>query len=287
MNCQDTKSIDIVAFLQKNGFSGSVKGSFIWYCSPFREEKTASFSVDPDANRWIDFGTGQKGDLLDLVKLLHHTDTAGALEILSNCIPDQFLSFSRANLQPKEKQSGIFIKHLQPIENKALLQYLVVRKIPLNLARRYTQEAYYTVKDKKYFSIAFRNDKGGFELRNKYSKLASSPKYYTTIQAPGSDQLNIFEGFFNFLSALTYYNVLTPKHNTIVLNSLSFLPEIHKLLANYRQINLFLDNDPDSQSGQKAANEINEKHPNIKNLASLIYPGYKDFNEFLISKNSK
>ena len=235
MDCKQAKSIDIVAFLQKNGLTGIEKGSFIWYCSPLRQEKTASFSVDQDRNRWIDFGSGQRGDLLDLVKLIYNTDTPGALEILSKTNPDEFLSFSRQNIQPKQKVPGIIINHLQPIANNALLEYLVVRNIPLNIARKYTQEAYYTVNNKRYFSIAFVNDKGGFELRNKYSKLATSPKYYTTFPVPESNQLNIFEGFFNFLSALTYYNTSSLKHNTIVLNSLSFIPSILPLLQNYQR----------------------------------------------------
>jgi len=286
MDCKSSKDIDIIAFLQKNGFEGTKKGSFIWYCSPLRKEKTASFSVDPDANRWIDYGTGQRGDLLDLVKLIHNTDTQGALKILSDTNPNEFISFSRADIQPKQKKPGIIINHLQPIENKALLQYLDERKIPLTIARRYTIEAYYTVNNKRYFSIAFKNDRGGFELRNKYSKLATSPKYYTSFLIPESNQLNIFEGFFNLLSALTYYKSVTLKHNTIVLNSLSFLPSVLPLLAKYNQINLFLDNDPESESGQRAAREINENHPKTINHALIVYPDYKDFNQFLVNSKS-
>jgi len=282
MNCIDAKNIDITAYLQNNGFAGTNKGSFVWFCSPLRDEKTASFSVDPSLNRWLDFGTGQKGDLLDLVKLMHNTDTPGALEILSKLNSDESFSFSRANIQPKQKEPGITIKHIQPIENKALLQYLSERKITLSIARRYTLEAYYTVNEKKYFSIAFKNDKGGYELRNKYSKLATSPKYYTTFPVPESKQLNIFEGFFNFLSALAYFETTAPKHNTIVLNSLSFLPLVFPLLTNYDKINLYLDNDPGSKSGQKAAIEISGKHPKTINQASIIYPDHKDFNEYLV-----
>ena len=282
MNCKEAKSLDITAFLYKNGLKGINKGSFVWYCSPLREEKTASFSVDPSLNRWLDFGTGQKGDLLDLVKLLHNTDTPGALELLSKLNTNESFSFSRANIQPRQKEPGITIKHIQPIENKALIQYLIERKITLSIARLYTLEAYYTVNEKKYFSLAFKNDKGGYELRNKYSKLATSPKYYTTFPVPESRQLNIFEGFFNFLSAMVYFETTTPKHNTIILNSLSFLPLVFPLLTSYEKINLYLDNDTGSKSGQKAAIEISGKHPKTINQASIIYPDHKDFNEYLI-----
>ena len=284
MNCKDAKDIDIVAYMQKLGFTGKVKGSFVWYCSPFRNEKTPSFSVNQAANKWQDFGTGQHGDVLDLVKLVYNTDTLGALEILSGSKLDKSFLFSMANTAPKEKESGIIINHLQPLVSKALIQYLNERRIPINIARQYTEEAYYTVNNKRFFSIAFRNDKGGYELRNKYFKNCSSPKYYTTFPISGSKQLNIFEGFFNFLSALAFYQVTTPSHNTIVLNSLSFLPHVLPLLTRYEKVNLFLDNDPDSESGQKAAMEVRKQHPNTINHASIIYPDYKDFNDFLTGK---
>lgn len=284
MNCKDTKSIDIVDFLHSIGFVGKIKGSFVWYRSPFRNERTPSFSVNQVTNRWNDFGTGQAGDLIDLVKLIYTTDIPGAINILSNCNQTVFLPFSKENFEPKEKEPGLIIKRVQPLTNNSLLLYLRKRKIPLHIARRHTQEAYYTVNDKRYFSIAFKNDKGGYELRNPYYKNCTSPKHYTSFQVVGSRQLNLFEGFFDFLSALAYYKVLTPSHNTIVLNSLSNLPAVLPLLTNYEKINLFLDNDPTSESGQKAAKSISDIHQNTINHAALIYPESKDFNDFLAGK---
>ena len=284
MNCKDTKKIDIVGFLHSIGFAGKIKGSFVWYNSPFRNERTASFSVNQSTNRWNDFGTGQAGDLVDLVKLIYNTDASGAIDILSGCKADEYFSFSKAKTEPKEKDSGIIIKLIQPLTNKSLIQYLSERKIPLPIARRFTEEAYYMVKDKRYFSIAFRNDKGGYELRNPYYKNCSSPKHYTTFQVAGSQQLNLFEGFFDFLSALAYYKVLTPSHNTIILNSLSNLQAVLPLLINYEKINLFLDNDLASESGQKATKSIGNIHRNTINQAALIYPESKDFNDFLTGK---
>ena len=280
MKYKDTKSIDIVAFLQKIGFSGKLINSFVWYCSPLRDEKTASFVVDPAVNRWRDFGTGQGGDLLDLVKLIYNTDAPGALNILNSINPNEFLSFSRAITIPKKKEPGIIINHVQPLVNKALIQYLINRKIPLSVARRYTEEAYYTVNNKRFFSIAFRNDKGGFELRNPYYKNCTSPKYYTTFQIPGNQELNLFEGFIDALSLLTFNQEQSFKENTIVLNSLSNLQFVIQLLSKYDKINLYLDND---LAGQEAAEKIKALHPCTDDKAKILYPSYKDFNDFLLS----
>jgi hypothetical protein len=284
MKYKDTKSIDIVAFLQKIGFSGKLVNSFVWYCSPFRNEKTASFTVDTYTNRWRDHGTGQNGDMLDLVKLIYNTDAPGALAILSglNVNPDDFLSFSRADTIPEKRQPGIIINHIQPIANKALIQYFNDRKIPLSIAKRYTEEAYYTANNKRFFSIAFRNDKGGYELRNKYptSKTCVSPKYFTSYQVTGSKELNLFEGFFDALSLPAFNQVQSFTENTLVLNSLSMLDFVIPLFSDYQKINLYLDNDT---AGQEAANKIRSLHPCTVDKSKIIYPLHKDFNEFLVN----
>lgn len=280
MNYKDTKSIDIVEFLQKIGFSGKLINSFVWYCSPFRNEKTASFTVDTHTNRWRDHGTGQSGDILDLVKLIYNTDAPGALTILNGINPDEFLSFSRANTIPEKREPGIIINHIQPLTNKALIQYLINRKIPLSVARRYTEEAYYTVNNKRFFSIAFRNDKGGFELRNPYYKNCTTPKYYTTFQIPGNHELNLFEGFIDALSLLAFNQVQSFTENTIVLNSLSNLQFVNPLLTKYEKINLYLDND---KAGQEAADTVRSLHPCTDDKAKFLYHSHKDLNEFLIT----
>ncbi len=48
--------------------------------------------------------------------------------------------------------------------------------------------------------MGFKNNFGGFELRNKYFKGSSSPKEITLISNNSPDRLNVFEGFMDFLS---------------------------------------------------------------------------------------
>jgi hypothetical protein len=285
MNCQDAKKIDIVAFLQMIGFEGKLKYSYMWYNSPFRNEKTASFRVDIRENRWIDFGTSdmKKGDLVDLVKLIYNTDTKGALNILCSYDPNQFLSFSKAYITSHSTEPGIKINHTQPIENKALVQYINERGIPLRIAKLYTKEVYYSVNDKRFFSIGFKNDKEGFELRNKYFKNCSSPKHVTTFKAVESNDLNLFEGFFDFLSALVYYKVEKMPQNVIVLNSLSNLYLVLTELSKYEKVSLFLDND---QAGREAVQIIKAAHSSVSDESAGIFPNHKDFNQFIVNRGN-
>jgi hypothetical protein len=278
--------MSIAGFLLSKGINPQTYNSKSFlYCSPFRNEKTASFKVDRVKNIWYDFGTGTGGRLIDLVCQMYRVDVPGALLILSGAeIPTQSFSFDQP--QDNTTESNLTIKHIQPLQNRALLQYLEIRKIPANIAANYTKEAYYTIvkpdtgEIKRYFSICFENDLSGYELRNQYFKGSSSPKTITTI--PGRpEKINVFEGFMDFLSALVYYQQPEPKGTTIVLNSLSHLRHLWEILPNFNQVNLYLDND---QAGQKAANEIQSRFPFAVNKSEIIHEKYKDFNEFLINQ---
>lgn len=276
MNCQQAKKIPITHYLHTKGIQPkTVKNGSAWYNSPLRNETKPSFKVDRHNNIWYDFGTGTGGNLLDLVTQIEKTGIAGALMILQR--PE--LSNTRFSFSEKQisESNTIEMKHLQPLQNRALVQYLSSRKISQAKAVNYVQEAYYQVNGKQYFALAFKNDRNGHELRNKYFKGSTSPKAPTTIKS-NAGALNIFEGFIDFLSALEYFNTRKPKFDTIVLNSVTNLDTILNTLEDYPQINLYLDNDP---TGQQAAETIKKAHPKVKDFSKIIYPDDNDFNDFI------
>jgi len=276
MNCKQAKKISIIDYLAAIGINPAIhKNNSVWYCSPFRSEETPSFKVNINGYVWYDFGTGTGGNILKLVTMLNSTDINGALKILEQpglIKPDFFISEQQETNQP-----AIEIKHVQPLQNRALIQYLNYRKISHQNAAKFVVEAYYTVNEKQYFSVAFKNDKGGFELRNKHLKNSSMPKAITTIQG-NREAVNIFEGFIDFLSAMEHYKVVKTEITCIILNSVKNLNSVIDTLTGYKTINLFLDNDP---SGNQAAETIKTKYPKAKDYSKIIYPGHKDFNEFI------
>ena len=284
MNCTTANKMSIAGFLLREGKSPERHDSkSFWYS--LRNEKTASLKVDRAKNIWYDFGTGTGGRLIDLVCQMYRVDIPGALLILSGAeTPKQSFSFDQP--QDNTAESNLKINHIQPLQNSPLIKYLESRKIPFEIAAKYTNEAYYTITKpdtgevKKYFAVTFKNDLSGYELRNKYFKGSTTPKYITTI--PGNpEKINVFEGFIDFLSALVHYQQPEPRNTTIVLNSLSHLRHLWDILPTFNQVNLFLDND---QAGQSAANEIQSKFPVAVNKSKIIFPEYKDFNEFLINQ---
>jgi len=271
------KSMHLVDYLRSIGCNPTkVQYGSAWYLSPFRKERTASFKVNLAKNLWYDFGAGEGGSLVDLVMKLNNRDYADAIAQLAS--GPSFCSTS--NCSPQDDEAGrIRIERVQPLTHPALLRYLVLRKITLRIGKAFLKEAHYTVHGRKYFALAFANDKGGYELRNAFFKTGSSPKYFTTIPGTDETRINIFEGFMDFLSCCSYYN-RPPHARTIILNSLSFLPKAESSLGNYRAIRLYLDNDP---AGRAATRSVMNRFPQAEDVGQVIYPGYKDFNEFWMS----
>ncbi|NOQ32521.1 MAG: DNA primase [Helicobacteraceae bacterium] len=276
MNSSQAKKIKIIAYL--NIVTDKKE---IMIKSPFNpNEKTASFKIETSKNIWYDHSQGIGGNILDLVMGLNNCNLSKCLELLSN----SNFSFSPANIFTPvvvEKIENLTeIKKIQKLQNLALIDYLKKRKIFNNYD--YLQEIYYTQKDKSYFALAFENDSNGYEVRNAYFKGCISSKDITTIKGIGNQELSIFEGFLDFLSALEFYDLYKFKSDVIILNSVSNSKKIEELIYSdkYNKIYLFLDNDKAGDDVKRYFYDLNDRCIDC----SKIYENYKDFNEFLVSK---
>ncbi len=149
-------------------------------------------------------------------------------------------------------------------------------EFPLEVAKTYCKEVWYESHGKTYYAIGLQNNEGGWELRNLYFKTSSSPKTYTYLQKK-KDKLIVCEGMFDLLSIAELYPEELNSSDIIVLNSLSFLPQITSCFTKYTSVELYLDND---KSGKKNTNELLRYYPNIKDQ-SHRYKNYKDLNEKL------
>jgi len=277
MNSKVVRTISISQYLEKKGImpDSTIRG-VAKYCSPLRKETKPSFHVNLSKNVWYDFGIGQGGSIIDLCMIIENADFKTALTVLEK--------MNLAHITSNENQypdNKLRIKNIKPIQHKALIQYLETRNIPIKIAKIYLKEIAFNVGSAGYFALGFKNLKGGYELRSKYFKGSSSPKYYTLVQGQNNNTINLFEGFFDFLSALTYYGLVVPNNDTIILNSLTFINDVHPLLGKAQKVNIFLDND---NAGIRAINLLKKKFPKLINRSQEIYPKYNDFNDFLKSK---
>ena len=127
MNIETAKQIAITDYLASQGINPiKVSHNQTWYLSPLREEKEPSFKVNND-NQWIDFGTGEKGDIINLVMKLHKVSTTTeALQILSNN------TIIKATVKSPMQLSSAEIANItvNELHHPQLLKYLSARKIP-------------------------------------------------------------------------------------------------------------------------------------------------------------
>lgn len=131
--------------------------------------------------------------------------------------------------------------------------------------------------------MGFSNDSVGYELRNGLNFKGKTSNDITTFER-GSKSVVLFEGFFDFLSALEYYGIQEPINTTIVLNTCNNLNRALPLLANRKLIHCFLDND---ETGHKTVQKLINKGFNVKDWSAILYPNSKDFNDYLIAYRNK
>jgi hypothetical protein len=77
---------DIMAVMEREGIELKCRGRDFWALSPFREEKTPSFKVNAEKQRWYDFGENSGGDVIDLEMKLKGFSFKDACKYL-NIIP--------------------------------------------------------------------------------------------------------------------------------------------------------------------------------------------------------
>ena len=252
------------------------------YHSPIREDHNASMKVDYNKNLWIDYGTNEGGTLIDLVMRMENCSNGKAMQLLEQQLSGA-ASFSfqgEKDFVPAKHESSISIEKISTLANPVLLDYLSERCINIEIARLYCQEVHYSVNGKQYFAVGFRNDTGGYELRNKYFKGCTS-KDVTSIKS--ENQINtcqLFEGFMDYLSFLTIRKWQYSKADVIVLNSLNNLSKVKNLLTAYGSVATFLDND---DAGKRTVQELQSVCKNFSDQ-SEFYTKHKDLNDYLCSK---
>ena len=278
MEIQYIKQIAITEYLQQQGYAPArVQGIHYWYYSPLRNERTPSFKVNTERNQWYDFGSGEHGDIIDLVCALHRCTISEAIRLLSGTKQVAHQEFSFGGKR-KFSERKLEILSAQPLSNPYLLRYIAERGISLSIANRCCSEIRYNNSNRTYYAIGFANDAGGWEIRSPYFKGCIAPKAITTI-SKATDVLQIFEGFMDFLS----WQTLNPSStcDTIVLNSLALLPRIQEKIKSYKQVESFLDND---DAGRKSFEVLKHFCPSIID-GSVRYRTHKDINEWLVAQS--
>lgn len=276
-------SVSIVDYLATKGIEPvKAVGKQLVYLSPLRDDKNPSFFVNPTKNKFKDFVNEEhRGNVFRLVQLLEGCNfpqaVAKLLDFQGQPVKDYAnLFLSATEIEKPIRQQTIIV----PLRNPVLLDYLEKRCIPFSLGKSYLEEVMTTANDRTYFYVGFRNDSNGFALRNRSFKRCHGSQDITTFDLPSRKAVAVFEGFFDFLSAMVHFGRQTPKIPTVVLNSTANRGKAVEYLRQFEEINSFLDRD---KSGIECLRLLREKDGLTVNDCSTIYEGYNDFNEFLIN----
>ncbi len=280
---------DFRAVLQHFGFNPISKTHFE---NPFKTEKnSASFSVFKHSNGriWIahDLSESKIWRVMEFVKKFKNYDFKEAMKFL--------LSFNGQYSEPTEYHSSFSNPNkVNPLpKNKEAtkdqiqnLDYYLKNERGINpkLAKQYLSYRQHKVGAKWYYGLWFQNNSKGFAIRSKFFKGCFESSDITTIEDEKYNDWIFFEGFMDFLSAITYYK-MPFKANILVLNSTSNLKKaiahINSKKVDKARVFCFLDND---KAGKKAFAELKEQLQEVEVFdKSDIYIDFKDFNDFLIS----
>jgi len=278
---KEIKSIPLATFLSQLGHEPTArKGTRLWYKSPLRQEHTPSFKVETTLNCWYDFGLGRGGNIIDLATEIYRSTD---LRYLMRCIADSCpvpsvqtvasTSFQRHSAPSMERFEVV------PLEHRALVAYLQERGIPAHIAKAKCKEAHYCVNGRLYFAVTFENISGGRELRNRYFKGCRGRKdisYLPWVRDGPSTECAVFEGFIDYLSALTLG--IISGVDAVILNSVVNVNKAVPYLQGYSAINCYLDND---NAGQTALAELTAIYGSTVIDRSTLYSEFNDLNEYL------
>jgi DNA primase len=112
---EQLKQYPISDYLSSNGIQPfNTVGNQIAYHSPLTNERTASFLVEPTKNVFNDYSSGQKGDIITLIKILERmtfSEAINRLQALKSGESAFPFSFSgKVNLCSKNQQIFPFRK---------------------------------------------------------------------------------------------------------------------------------------------------------------------------------
>ncbi len=276
---KEIKTIPLATFMSRLGHEPVRRcGDKLWYRSPLRQEHTPSFKVETTFNCWYDFGIGKGGNIIDLAaELYQSTDMRHLLRCIADSCPVSSVQTVASTSITRHSAPSYENIRIMPLGSHALVAYLQERDIPPEISKAHCQQIHYCCRGKRYYAVAFANESGGYEIRNRYFKGCISPEDISIrrIRDGPSTGCAVFEGFIDYLSALALGII---GGDAIILNSVSNVNRAIPHLRDYTAIHCYLDNDV---AGKTALGQLTEQLEISVIDRSTLYSGYNDLNEYL------
>ena len=269
---KELKQVSIIGYLRGKGINPTSKsGSYFMYNSPLRNDPTPSFSVSPTKNTFYDLGNdSDKGNIIELVMRMERMSFVDACQYLDSqdLMKENEKPLSLSSSQnPNNETKNYEVTAVKDLQHPALIRYVEKRKITLHTAFSYLKEIHYKNAKGKFFGVGYKNDNGGYVLRSEIMKKPINLGHtgIKTFAVAGSKNVSIFEGMFDFLSAIEHYKS-SPRCTAIVLNSVSNLSKAMPQLTGATTIYGYLDND---DAGRKATQRMRDAGLNILDQSKI------------------
>ena len=277
MSIEEIRDMPITDFMHKLGLKSTKKrGNEVWFHAPYRSDRTPSFCVNTDKNIWNDFGTGIGGDIFTLAGLMINSNDFMAQARYIGEVTNNPVDCSKPpEFDPVPVEPQFTDVEVKQLSHPALLGYLRERGIPSNIATANCVEIHYSLHGKSYFAVGFKNESGGYEIRNRFFKGSIPPKDVSLVRH-GSTTVNVYEGFMDFLSGLTLGYGRT--EDNLVLNSVANRGKAYRHLDDYETIKCWLDND---KAGRQCIEALQKKYGDRVKDFSIVFRPCKDVNEYL------
>ena len=184
---------------------------------------------------------------------------------------------SKPTFLPKPSEPAFEGVEAVTLFHSPLTDYLAERGIPYGIASRYCCRLNYGVRGKRYFAVGFPNVAGGYEIRSRFFKGCVPPKDVSLVkmESSPSDVCSVFEGFMDFLSAVT---LGLETGDCLVLNSVANVEKAMRYLDGYGRIDCYLDRD---EAGRRTLEMLKGHYGERVCDRSALYDGCKDLNEYL------
>ncbi len=290
INTEKLKTIDVEIILNVLGLPYRRTGDRIMATAAYRDENTASISIQERYGKWLwkDFGSGNGGSWIDLVMAVKDLDYLDAIKFL-NDIENAEINNGGQEKRPfsfdrrEDKPNRIEITAIAKITDDRLINYLHSRAISISFMPDWLKQINYSVvKDNKTYlnsAVGIKNSAGGYAIRNPKIKMNIGKNAYSLFcKGYQRELIFITEGLFD---GLTVSEKMGDRiYDLIILNSANNLNDkVIETLSGYENIILALDNDT---AGKEAEDKIVRQVKNSK-IHKLTFKA-KDLNQAFISK---
>ena len=327
MNTDQAKKLDLPDIMSRLGYEPvrSVKGGGeLWYNSPFRSEKEASFHTSYLGGKWIwnDFGD-EGGTVIDFI--MRHENYSSVKDVLTFLTrmfqghlfepatgrvgqgrlstPTNLFSFQQHGTGAAGSReisdpvpSTLELVGVKPLQSPLIFSYLQGRGIGQELAKQYLALVHYRnlkkPSQRPYFAFGQKNVSGGWEIRSANDgsgKFKSALIKRDITLHPGREQgrgaVSVFEGMLDHLSLLTMFKVSRLKGDAMIMNALTSYDRAKAYIIEQGYTRIDLFLD-NNEPGRKASAIFEEDFGDIVFDQSSTFAPHVDLNDALRAGHS-